>query len=328
MQFHSYCTSADLMNRVMDRDEKKQIKREAHQQGLSPIDAFYSIRQQQLVAGQDDPAAYLSRGEFTRIFNLHEAERLWIKAGRPFYNLWPKVIPFLLKVNLTKVPASQVLLPLGELALRFPTDSTFKVGFKSGNHANKELPAQALFVNQFQKPDIKDGKAFVITVQVNEHPTDIIYTSHTTNSLFLEDGRSVEECMQAVHTEDGDLKIESSREILRIAVTCCLLSTDLADDLVLPEVLKADEEKWKKTHDPKFPKRAKQRGVYGWSIGKSLHEGRTVDPHWRGPCPLAVYYYGPRPGTPRLRYRKGCWVHREQVERIPTGHEWREEDEN
>lgn len=47
-------------------------------------------------------------------------EREWIRAGRPYYNVFPKIIPHLLKVNENNVPVESVQLPLRNLLLRFP----------------------------------------------------------------------------------------------------------------------------------------------------------------------------------------------------------------
>jgi hypothetical protein len=126
--------------------------------------------------------------------------------------------------------------------------------------------------------------------------------------LVLEPSGTVEDAINALPSQ-GDLKREESEATLvavRIVIACCLLGSELIE----PDVLAAD--RGKPLTDALIDK-ARRRGKNGWNVGRTAE----VSPHWRGPCPLALYWTGSGRQTPVYRYRKGCIVHRGTM---PTGY--------
>ena len=66
----------------------------------------------------------------------------------------------------------------------------------------------------------------------------------------------------------------------------------------------------------KYIEKAKRRGKFGWSVGKDLQ----ISPHIRAACPAALYWTGKGRKTPKIRFRKGCVVHKKKLQNIPTGY--------
>ena len=56
-----------------------------------------------------------------RPMSMHN-ERDWEKARRPYYNMWPSIIPMLTRLNLD-IDSGLIQLPLPALCIRFPKDA-------------------------------------------------------------------------------------------------------------------------------------------------------------------------------------------------------------
>ena len=64
-------------------------------------------------------AQKMQSGQF---FGQMHNERDWEKARRPYYNLWPSIIPMLTRLNLD-LDSNLIQLPLPALCIRFPKDT-------------------------------------------------------------------------------------------------------------------------------------------------------------------------------------------------------------
>jgi hypothetical protein len=71
---------------------------------------------------------------------------------------------------------------------------------------------------------------------------------------------------------------------------------------------------YEQSHDQKFVDKAHRRGKVGWDVGRHIE----VIPHYRRPH-MALVWTGQGRGVPRIVPRKGSVVHREVVERVPSG---------
>jgi hypothetical protein len=116
-------------------------------------------------------------------------------------------------------------------------------------------------------------------------------------------------------TVEGGMALprELHKAALKIVAVCLLLESD--PEVIQPDVLNDDLEKFKQTLDPKYVEKAKRRGKFGWVVGRDIE----VSPHVRAASPFALYWTGKGRTIPIIRYRKGCIVHRELVEKVPTG---------
>jgi hypothetical protein len=99
MDFHTYTTMRDWARRADPEDRLAQ-----------DIDRFYK-------KAMADAVMVRSAQFFAQLIN----ERDWEKARRPFYNLWPSIIPMLTRLDLD-LDSELIRLPLSALCIRFPKD--------------------------------------------------------------------------------------------------------------------------------------------------------------------------------------------------------------
>jgi hypothetical protein len=96
--------------------------------------------------------------------------------------------------------------------------------------------------------------------------------------------------------------------------TLCLISND--PEIITADVLSKDRAKYEETLDSKYIVKAIRRGKRGWNVGAGIESV----PHVRRPHP-ALVWTGKGRTIPKIVMRKGSIVHREVIERMPTGHE-------
>jgi hypothetical protein len=272
---------------------------------------------------------------------LMQAELDWHTALRPYYNLWPSIIPALTGLKLD-ADASHFKLPLDHLLIRFPVrDNPLTWTDKQGLvrtvrvvlaenvnlHSGKGEPGKPRLV--FQNGDnefpVKRGMAFWIdggeTIEVDPtkpHDTAGHLQSLMYKHLVCDEGKTIEwsfDHIPAHPSSDFGLHYPDQivRDVARIVCTLCLMAED--KELVEPIVLKADEDKWDKSHDPSLVEKAKRRGNYGFNVGRDVE----VVPHVRSACPAALYWTGQGRKIPRIRFRRGSVVHRKRLASVPTG---------
>ena len=104
----------------------------------------------------------------------------------------------------------------------------------------------------------------------------------------------------------------------RIALTVCMLADD--PEIITPDVLKDDQGRYEKEKDEAWKRtaerRARNKGVFGWSIGKNIEVAPHVRrPHW------AIRHKGKgQKKTPELVRVKGCKVKGGKLTTVPTGY--------
>jgi hypothetical protein len=101
MDFHTYTTMRDSSRRFSLEDRLAQ-----------DVDKFY---RQAMADG--------IRMRSAQFFAQRINGRDWETARRPYYNLWPSIVPMLTRLDLDLGP-DLIRLPLPALCIRFPRDST------------------------------------------------------------------------------------------------------------------------------------------------------------------------------------------------------------
>ena len=84
--------------------------------------------------------------------------------------------------------------------------------------------------------------------------------------------------------------------------------------MISPDVLAPDRAKYDATGDKKYEKRAYNRGKVGWDVGRHIEKC----PHRRR-SHMAIVRIGPGRKDRKIIWRKGAVIHRDAVEKIPTG---------
>lgn len=240
-------------------------------------------------------------------------EEKWFLNRRPYYNIYPSIIPALTKISLDNLTVDHIRLPLPELLIRLP-DSNHPLRFW---HKDKEYALRTIMVADNFKFHNREDNFLVFWLDVGESVMD--WNVQMFRLMCKKPGLSVNNAFNLLekhHSKDEGVIYPDDfiEDCARLVCTICLMSDD--PDVVQPEVLSMDEEKYEKTKDQKFVEKAKNRGKYGWSVGKNIE----IVPHVRSSCPAALYWTGEGKKIPKIRFRKGCVVHRKKLSEIPTGY--------
>jgi len=328
MQFHDYHTHYQVMRH---RDRNNPMV------GKGP-ESFYQDYMRHLQSIYAHGGAEMAGFDpFTPL--LMQLQGDWHAAGRPYYNLWPSIIPALSKLRLD-ADSSFFRLPLDQLLLRFPMDNNPLVwqdslgqqwGVRAVLAQNIQMhtrrgPTNVKFYDAH--PDItgnKRGMAFWIDIgeAVEDDPAKPHDPAGQIHSLLYkhvicEQDRTIEwsfDGMQNHWSSDMGVTYPDSivRDIARLVCTLCLMAEDTS--LVEPIVLKSDEDKYEATGDASLVAKAKRRGNYGFNVGRDIE----VAPHVRSASPAALYWTGVGRRVPRIRFRRGTVVHRKRLAQVPTG---------
>lgn len=260
---------------------------------------------------------------------LLQTEALWCKARRPYYNVWPGIIPALLKLKLD-IDSTYFKLPLDQLLIRFPVKAEHPLVFTADGKEwrVRNIMAANMMLDYRSKPgDIhyipgyteKTIQAIAYHIDIGEEiPGSRGLLSRTYKHIVIVPGRDVEwsftHCEEHSSAEEGvRIPRQLMLDIGRLVCTICLMAGD--PEMVEPDVLADDVAKYEKTRDAELVTKAHRRGKVGWNVGKDIE----VVPHYRRACPAALYWTGEGRRFPRIRFRKGSVVHRKRLASVPTG---------
>lgn len=245
----------------------------------------------------------LKRNQLTE-YNFLSGEIRWLNAKCPFFNLYPQVSKALQKTSLDITPSSieeSIVHRLGSVCVRLSNCSDilkrhgvgwFFIDFASG-----------VMVNQAKDHNANIFKGFCVCYQTESN----VFSFSTKLDTNFEDA---EQWLK----KDNETESESEcrRVIARIAIGVLLLASD--PDYLKPVLLKADE--GKTTPIEERIARAKNRGVFGFSIGEDIERS----PHFRRPH-FAIRWTGKGATVPKLVPVKGAIIGKEIMTTVPTGYE-------
>ena len=287
MDFHSCTTMRDWTRRTDPDDRPAQ-----------DIELFYKraiLDAQKMGSGQ--------------FFGQMHNERDWEKARRPYYNMWPSIIPMLTRLNLD-LDSDLIQLPLPVLCIRFPKDT-------SKTPLRFDWKGQEIAIHCIMIGEINKGTGLSVLVDIGElMPMGV--PVYTFRNFHRRTGLTVEQSLADLGTkgEFADVGIQVPDSIvmdcIRLCCSLCLLEND--PSIISPDVLADDRAKFEASGDQKFVDKAHRRGKVGWDVGKHIE----VIPHFRRPHMMLVWT-GRGRAVPRVVPRKGSIVHREMVEKLPSG---------
>lgn len=277
MQFHEYSNLHQMCR-----------QRRAHGAARQAAHAWYSQYDQALLG---DP---ILRLQFT-------AEAHWIADRRPYYNVYPGIVPSLLRLRLD-LDCGLIRPPMPTLLVRFT------VGQEPVLH-NRTL--RCLLVASINVR--KNRKGMMVLADFGERRNGVAIYSFRT--FELSPGRTLEESLADVdYLEiDDNYCADALTDCVRLACTLCLLGDD--PEIIEPEPLAADQQQYDDAPDPALIERAVKRGKRAWSVGRRI----VVDPHYRRPH-VALRWTGEGRSIPRIVPVRGSIVHRSQVAKVPTGY--------
>ena len=234
-------------------------------------------------------------GDIVR-YLLISREMDWIEAKRPYYDVYPSMIPILegLKLDFS---LKDVTLPMGfrELLVRFPVGHDVQCIFFSLEKVEGEY--RCLMNSYFMSEESNDEDRVTITTMWQDDAT----------------GQSAVDYLKGCDSGMSDYKLNQMTRFFKIFIGICLIGND--PEIVERQVLSKDLIKLTDENYERLADKAKKRGKFGFSFGAQLEK----IPHLRRPHPCWVPY-GPGRKYRKLKLRKGSIVHREKIEKMPTGH--------
>jgi len=256
------------------------------------------------------------------------AEAEWAEARMPYYNLWPNIINSLTRLRLD-VETQFFRLPVSPLLIRFPADSPHPLtwsyegkewSIRTMMVCENELRPDSAFHKLHNLPSTKMVPALSYWLDINEmlDPATPEFQRKLYKHLLKVPGWTIERSFKEIPAHDSATEgVVYPEEIVencaRLACTLCLMAAD--PELVVPDVLSSDQTKYAATRDPRLVEKAHNRGKVGWNVGAGIE----VSPHYRNACPAALYWTGQGRTVPRIRFRKGGFVHRQRLAEVPTG---------
>jgi hypothetical protein len=283
MQFFSYTTTREACKRSGAIDDPEE---------------FYRL------AFAD--AVKMGSGQF--LGQLHN-ERDWEKARRPYYNVWPSIVPMLTRLNLD-LDSGLIKLPMPALCVRFLKEKNSLTFDWKG----KETPIHCMLIG-----DMNQGKGISILIDVGEVMGDgeLGVPIYTYRNFRRESGLTVEAAILELGPNTmAELGVQIPEDLINDCVRLCCSLCLLEDDssVIEPDVLSKDRSKFEQTGDKKFVAKAHRRGKVGWNVGRQVE----VAPHYRRPH-LTLVWTGAGRAVPRVVPRRGSVVHRAKVEIVPSG---------
>ena len=286
MDFHIYTTMRDWTRRSMPDDRPAQ-----------DIDQFYKRTQADAV-----------RMGSAQFFNQMLTERDWEKARRPYYNLWPSIVPMLTRLDLD-LDSDLIRLPLPALCIRFP---------KEKNPLAFEWKGDDVAVRCIMMGEINQGTGLSVLIDIGEVMDEIGVPIYTYRNFPRRPGLTVEQSLASLGTKglfaDIGVQVPDSlvMDCVRLCCSLCLLEND--PSIISPDVLADDRAKYEASGDQKYVDKAHRRGKVGWDVGKHIE----IIPHYRRPH-MTLVWTGHGRVTPKIVPRRGSVVHREAVEKLPSG---------
>ena len=270
---------------------------------------------------KDSMSSCLSSGSAASAHQV-ESEYVWARNKKPYYSVYPSIIPMLTRLNLD-IDSGLVKIPMEVLCIRLP---------KSHNPLTFTFEDQRYEVRTVLMSETLVRDSLGMTLWMDYGETMALPNSDggtfefpvmTYRNFRCRTGQTIEQDLVDLPVEPNSdigvqIPIETQKDVVRLCCSLCLMQHD--PEIISPDVLNADQEKYEKTKDQKFIEKSHRRGKVGWIVGAKLE----VIPHVRRPHP-AIMWTGKGRAVPKVVFRKGSIVHRKAVEKLPSGFEKLEE---
>lgn len=245
------------------------------------------------------------RTQNTRVQLRQEAA--WTADDRPYYDLYPSVAGAFTKLDLEKVKCEQLRLPLPVLMIRMPVGKELQLTDRTVLHS-------ALIAESHS--DNPNERAWLLSIETaaTMEINGVTMPMHTVVGCRMPDGDAMTKHLAQGQYRWGEIKeidFEAATKVFKIIATLCMLGGD--PDLIQPEPLAADLEKYEASHNPALIEKAARRGKRAWSVGKHIE----VAPGYRNPH-FAIRWMEKGRTVPRVRPIKGCLVRRKEIQEVPT----------
>lgn len=251
-------------------------------------------------------------------------EKAWIKKDRPYYKVFPAIIPMLVNFRLD-VPCSALLdIPVEPIELRLPRHDPKRL-FTWTDITGEECTIEGMLIGIQKMPTREHSdtltKGLVICFDPGERDESgapiisIKYFPLNTDSTVAENFELLKE--HESWREGLQVPKHIVDNIVKLATCVCLIGSD--PSIISPDILAKDEKRWDTATEQEreaMIAMARRRGKNGWSIGYNME----VSPHYRS-AHLARVWTGTGRTTPKIVLRKGTVVHRQKLTTLPSGYD-------
>ena len=253
-------------------------------------------------------------------FTLRQAilERDWITEDRPYYNIWPVIIPMIDKFDLD-IPAVYLRAPEKPISLRLPEKDN-PLSWEGGQVRSIMLADQnGMYKGKIGRPDLCSCLTMMIDVGEVDQTGMPIYTFRI---IPLHPGEIVGKIAESLPMhESAEVGVQIPKDIQTNVIKLSCLLGMIADDpqLVTPDVLASDRDKYLNGDDKqreKLRQKARRRGKNCFDVGKQV----DYAPGYRR-AHFALFWTGKGRKIPKVQLRKHAIVRRERITKLPTGHQ-------
>jgi hypothetical protein len=285
MDFHNYTTVRDACKRSG---------------AIEDADEFYRV------AFAD--AVKMGSAQF---YGQLHVEREWEQAKKPYYAVWPSIVPMLTRLNLD-LDSALIQIPLPALCIRFP---------KQKNPLTFDWKGQQVQIQSMMLGEINEGRGLSVLIDVGEMMGDgkeYGVPIYTYRNFRRQEGLTVENALLELGSNElaevgVQIPLDLVADCVRLCCSLCLLEND--PSVIEPDVLSKDRAKFEDTGDRKYIAKAHRRGKVGWHVGRYIE----VSPHYRRPH-MALVWTGRGRAVPKIVPRRGSIVHRSKVDKVPSGY--------
>lgn len=244
-------------------------------------------------------------------------EQQWEKLNRPYYNVFPAILPMLMKLKLDISCEALRNISIQPIEVRLPQDLK-NSPLSWDNGAVKSL----LFGLQLMPSEVKSNElieGLCICFDVGEKD-QLGHPVMTFKFFPLRPDLTVDKAAELLPAHESlkiGLEIPDSIINSVVRLCACIALIDSDSDIITPDILVKDKPRWESassTDRERMIATARRRGKVGWDIGASIEHA----PHYRRPHPALVRVGKGRTLT-RIVMRKGSVVHRGKLTSIPSG---------
>lgn len=228
-------------------------------------------------------------------------ELAWIAEKRPFFRVWPALSPYLASLKDDRITGSMVNLPYSAIGIFFhKKDKSLLLGKRSLRSMVVTTSEQDYGTGLFFCLDFGEQSSGIPVISWIGLPLK-------PDELVVETIKRVTVQQTNFNIGEEPMSIELCRAIFRAAIGLILLFQGKDESLMQPALKK--EAVWSKGRGKPKLLKPEERYERGWDVGKEF----VVQPHWRNPSPLALYWTGKGRKIPVYRYRRGTVVHRKKI---------------
>lgn len=259
------------------------------------------------------------------VWRQTEMEKAWIKLERPYYQVFPAIIPMLLRLKLSLPCSALTKMTIEPVELRLPVKGNEDLFQFVDSKTGKTHRVESVIFGIQEVPTAHQStelcKGLVVFYDVGERH-DYGFPILMSKFFPLREDLSLQEACDLLpkHHSYYEGIIIPDHIILNVVKLCaCVALIDQDPDVVSADILVDDLRKWDQASSEermRLIEKAHRRGKKGWNIGKEIE----VLPHYRRPHP-AVVWTGKGRALGKIVMRKGSIVHRNKVTSVPTGFE-------